>query len=1256
MACKLYSDMAEELKTYQGEVSAEDMEKAYKKAREAEFADMADAYMLSKSSLVDTLNSAVPYYNKQKIEILDYYDRKGSKYIKYKYSTSDKQYDLFVGEYSPLTFGREGVTFEATVRNLDTLMSDANFVFEGEYNYEDRVTDSVNNPESIANLGQELFDNYGVDDVHQRMLLAKIKMMASSMKDKIGDVVVKINEEADKTGGTARFNADKAAIYINIGPNQIGMSPLEVYVHELNHVVLKAAIDSKDPIYNRDIRVLERLRAKVIRDFSADRVMEFMAVPDREIADAMLDYISDKKVGLHEFAAYADTNSVMRNMLSHMSLDREKVEHTNWASKLSEIIARIFDRIMGTINKTIGMNGVELAEGAIIGLVNANRKAQNTKRNVLLGKIIGPFLKLESNLVNLMNKKEAEFEAKDTVFNAIDGTLKWDNLKNVGLDSMKALVNKNYADTVAFNFSLLGLKPEGTIRTIIRDMSKSDVVMDLAEKLGLMSQAIDRKREMIATTLGKVIREGFSRDLESYEKKALTEVLMDTDISALGEKADLVRLLEDETYLQDEIDKKKITLKELSADDEAFNYYKNQADGLGFYMVKGTSGSLAQLLNAENIARRLETGKDKDSADKKLVKIIDELATLHALEYTKAESRATVARLIDREANGVKLIIGYQAAHKDNVEQDLFKSKADKMKLIKGYSKEVYPTDVDFQIGLREDEAEMKKKGYKKVRDLNPHALDSSKPMALYVSSLNVRQNLHRVALRYTDRGRKGTSILDKYSLDTADSLRGKRAKRDIANMKLEMTKQAKAMEQGDYKASSVTAGLLPVFNNIGKVTDFRYVLSKESKIKDLHMDNEIDTVIGRTYSSRYDKEQSVRLNDEIMELIEEDVKANLKAESKDLYAGVDKGLLEFVDINKNSSNAEIRDIWSVLPDNIQKKYPNGFRMRRELMHMLLGYREISIANAPGVTALPEAVKQAVRVAEKIWMDIVSIAKKNIVLKLPQVLIGNVVSNIGISVMTGFNPLTVAKLQLQGVKELNRWVAANREITELQTKIAAGVGTKEMSRRLSLLENEVRNNPATALVDEGFYTSILEEIEAGEREDKNLVTKTASKLLSKAPQIVRDGAELVYLADNTKIMKFMSSATQYSDFVARYAQYHLLISRGVEPQVAAKEVRDAYINYNKPNSRALEWANQMGLVMFTKYFTRIQKAIRNHVRTHPMKVIGAILAQEFVLGDIDDFTDQSMLTKDITNLAYNPMDTLIRAITPQWGNALDAFR
>jgi hypothetical protein len=97
---------------------------------------------------------------------------------------------------------------------------------------------------------------------------------------------------------------------------------------------------------------------------------------------------------------------------------------------------------------------------------------------------------------------------------------------------------------------------------------------------------------------------------------------------------------------------------------------------------------------------------------------------------------------------------------------------------------------------------------------------------------------------------------------------------------------------------------------------------------------------------------------------------------------------------------------------------------------------------------------------------------------------------------------------------------------------------------------------------------------------------------------------------------------------------------------AITKVRDAYVNYVKPNSPMLEYYNQMGLVMFTKYFTRVQRALKEMVKGHPTRALLLLGAQEYLIGNVVDPTDSSILSKDLGNLFYNPFEVLTTPLAP----------
>jgi hypothetical protein len=66
-------------------------------------------------------------------------------------------------------------------------------------------------------------------------------------------------------------------------------------------------------------------------------------------------------------------------------------------------------------------------------------------------------------------------------------------------------------------------------------------------------------------------------------------------------------------------------------------------------------------------------------------------------------------------------------------------------------------------------------------------------------------------------------------------------------------------------------------------------------------------------------------------------------------------------------------------------------------------------------------------------------------------------------------------------------------------------------------------------------------------------------------------------------------------------------------------------------------------------------SVKHQARNHPLKLLLAIAAQEWVIGDVEDITDQSILTKDIGKMFNSPADSFMRVITPPWGEAIKSL-
>ena len=1239
MACKPFNEQYEEVKDV---MSKEEFKKVYDALKDAGYEELVDTYEAGKADVLDMLNGARPYMDRQRVELVDVRKTGESGYkIEYKYLTSDKVYKKTVGE-NRITFGQEGMTFEMGTRELDRLYSDKEFVNEGKVGYDKIVLDMMNEPGKMVELAKEIEEISTVKSKNAKQLIKNLEMVVPELGKLMPEISVYLNKQGKKNGGFVEFDGTRADIYTSVGPDNRNKSALEAFVHEVYHAATKFALESGDPALGKVLAGLKDIKNQFLEEANVEEMIKDM--PDqskaREQVEKMLDYFADVKVGLHEFVAYAMTNPAVMKQLEKMQTKKVREEHPDLASKLIGIVRRLVEKLTDALRMRHGdKNSYTDTVLLVSRLAQANNRVLEAKRSAAVEGIAKAITMADTKVKEFATKQLKKVTSRPMP--RMISNSKWEVAKYWSKMLPRALVDENAKRSIEAAAGFAGLSPEGSVMTTMRDMSESDDFQDAIEKMGLIGQNIDQYREFEYTQTALTLKKGFSRELTDAESIGLTDVLLDADVGVLWGEYDVKKLLDDEKELDKQIKELDQELKD-SVAIEDYRSYREQYRGLGYYMVTGKA-SMIQLLNAENIARNLNSlDRRNDNVSKEVVEKIDKLASLEALRHVNEDSKKTISKLMEDEANGVDLMVAYQIAHKEKAQEKLFNSKSDRQKLIKGYSKEIFPKDVDMQIDTVGNESAMRKLGYKLVKRLGKNKLDgNSAEMAMYVSTMQVKQNLHRVAMRYTDMGRKGTSIREGYGI-AGDKMSNEKARRDIAKMKLKMYEMVKAIEDGKKDVVSGNEfGLVPVMDNAGNVADFRYMISKEDKVNVLKMDRRAVHVVGRTYASTYDKEKTQTFNDTLMGLIEEDAAKNV---GKDQTLG--RNSKEYVKISKDSTSAEIRDLWSVLPDSLKAKHKDGFMIRRDMMHSALGYREATLANFPGMDPLPEGVKYGVRVAEMIWKEIVKVAKVDIILRVPAVIVGNVVSNFMYSLTSGYSPLEIAKLQMQGVKDLNEFIAKTKEIIRLENLINAGKHKAGDERRLSAMKNDLQSNPAKDLVDEGFYMTIIEEVGLEEFGTSNKFTQFMEDKLKSVPEIIRDGINLLYLNERTTVFKTLNMATQYSDFVARYAQYHLMVKSGIEKEQAVKTVRDAFVNYNKPNSRLIEWANQMGLVMFTKYFTRIQKAIKQHFKDHPVLEMLMLAGHEMVLPDVNEIHDQSLFVKNYGSLFYNPLENLIRAVTP----------
>ena len=350
----------------------------------------------------------------------------------------------------------------------------------------------------------------------------------------------------------------------------------------------------------------------------------------------------------------------------------------------------------------------------------------------------------------------------------------------------------------------------------------------------------------------------------------------------------------------------------------------------------------------------------------------------------------------------------------------------------------------------------------------------------------------------------------------------------------------------------------------------------------------------------------------------------------------------------------KVREIYQVLPDKFKQHIKNTehkyIAVRRDMLHNYFGFRHASIMDIGyGKLTLnsisPEIITKFVKYAEMLWKEIVKLVKVDILVKIPAVMFSNVISNFVWSVSYGHSPIKVLDKTLKNVKNIREYINLHEELVELELAQASGNVLKKDLGKIAIIKERMKRNPIYDLDQAGMIQAIVEDVSRSDYESSNKIASKFDEYLDHTPSFVKTGVQWLYLTEKTPYFRFMNLVVQYSDLVARATQNDLLKEKGVSHAERMNIIMDDFVNYNKPASSFEEYLNQMGLIMFTKYMKRIQRALKNFVNKKPLNAFLTVAGQEMFY-DIDDVTDQFALTRSYKNLDQNMIDQMLGILTP----------
>jgi len=330
--------------------------------------------------------------------------------------------------------------------------------------------------------------------------------------------------------------------------------------------------------------------------------------------------------------------------------------------------------------------------------------------------------------------------------------------------------------------------------------------------------------------------------------------------------------------------------------------------------------------------------------------------------------------------------------------------------------------------------------------------------------------------------------------------------------------------------------------------------------------------------------------------------------------------------------------------------------VRRDMAKILFGYRTKSISNwirpTQGLeqdnlirkagSALSKMINpKKLKQFELALMEFVKIKKDTIVIKSGSVLGFNIMSNDTVLYLSGVTANDRINGYVTGSIALTNYLKDYKRLEVLKNKIKVSNQPDRYKVTLNNLQSRVDTNPVKSLIDLGQFQSFIEDISPTESEYtyKGKLDELVDPLTSKVHQGIKDIGNNIILGHSTKAYKFLKTTTQYSDFIARFILHEHNLKKGLSVDESLTDISESFVQYDLPTHPTIQYLNDVGIIMFSKFFLRIQKVLLKKVAAKPARALSL-----FLLNNIFDLESILDSTATVGGAAYrmgNPIDTTI---------------
>ena len=1026
-----------------------------------------------------------------------------------------------------------------------------------------------------------------------------------------------------------------------VPPSQAGLpySMQELMAHEMDHLIWWS-LDNADPLYQELRTIFYRFRnayqnhpeAFMLNKGLTPNTAEYRA--EYNAAVRRMEYIlgigdNASEDPIREFATFALTNESMRSILSQVPGESTESNKplTNFIRMIGDLFLKVINKIFGKVDNNKYkrtdnlLANVEAIRRVVMERMGSYREI--TRLNELASTVHHKFDAGDLQLRQVVNRFNPQ--SKINRFMATDFGSKLKSSKFLG----ELVSELNMDDT-----------PQSLKRSVLKSM------IDHVAK-------INKKRQQQIAVDTKYLNDSFKYKPTTIVSKAITEGLLRTDIQTLydGTQAsmDYIRnVIGNAEFRNAELERHKAILAMQTHNGTNLGaFFINSCNSLANFMVTGNY--LYDFCNHSNtyqIARLWGHSSNQVIKDPNVINqyqgALNTYTTLKAISLLPQETLDVLHEsmeqefLADNTNNGYTTLIKYHenALRKGFSEINDTEAVA---QMHKGYLKDRFnPYYRVIKVYNENDYKDLLKKGFKEFTP--PNAL--SNPDGIYkkymYNTIASPNTYVSGAVASIDVKARGYTV---FATDPSNKLVDYNSvKRIKANQYINNKQRERALFETitDYAYKNDNPTLNTVFNGYGTIMDLQESLSNDIKDNVLDRSNDFADALARTSAAYTEIQESAKLNEALFRVLINDANTNLGNVKEE----------EIIRIGPNEEGLGLK-AYANLP-LVTKRFlfdnyistRGSLPIRKSVFNQVFGFKEKTLVTLmdkeevfnkfdlpfKGLHTFINTLlgNKAGMYFGGYWRLLTSLGKDTVVIKNFLTTFDNIRSNVMLLLHNGVPLADILKSHIEGYKYIanykyNLSQQANL-MNDLTFKDLTDPERAEIQRKLNMVTADLESNPMYNILRRGALTTI----EGDEsQQDYAILGKRVGKMLQDYHDtLINSNNSMAVFMRNALMLHgstFYQIANDFasgSDAIAKWIMYkNDPRSKGnaINKEEAFLDASELFVNYDLPTNEWIHWANQVGIMNFTKFMFRICRPLIKLFGEHPARVL-TYLALKTTLG------------------------------------------